>query len=167
MSWERNFFWRCRSNMASSPPLSRGRGHQRLTMVENSFIVKMRVLIFLWFVAHISKILLMVYLFPPKVIRTETNMDIEAKSKIKMFYFLSLTWRLIGEWRDRSGLVWEFTVQRPARTRENTKIFRKELVISCLIVLRFKAHIKVPATKARKTSLQIGLSREVYKTLWG
>ena len=56
-------------------------------------------------------------------------------------------------------------MQRPARTRENTEIFRKELVISCLIVLRFKAHIKVPATKARKTSLQIGLSREVYKTL--
>ena len=56
-------------------------------------------------------------------------------------------------------------MQRPARTREKTKIFRKELVISCLIVLRFKAHIKVPATKARKTSLQIGLSREVYKTL--
>ena len=56
-------------------------------------------------------------------------------------------------------------MQRPARTRENIKIFRKELVISCLIVLRFKAHIKVPATKARKTSLQIGLSREVYKTL--
>ena len=45
------------------------------------------------------------------------------------------------------------------------RFFRKELVISCLIVLRFKAHIKVPATKARKTSLQIGLSREVYKTL--
>ena len=66
-------------------PLSLGdRGHQRLAMVENSFIVKMRVLIFLWFVAHISKILLMVYLFPPKVIRTETNMDIEAKSKIKI-----------------------------------------------------------------------------------
>ena len=66
-------------------PLSLGdRGHQRLGMVENSFIVKMRVLIFLWFVAHISKILLMVYLFPPKVIRTETNMDIEAKSKIKI-----------------------------------------------------------------------------------
>ena len=29
----------------------------------------------------------MVYLFPPKVIRTETNMDIEAKSKIKIFLF--------------------------------------------------------------------------------
>ena len=67
----------------------------------------------------------MVYLFPPKVIRTETNMDIEAKSKIKMFYFLSLTWRLIGEWRDRSGLISEFTVQMPPRTRENTKIFLK------------------------------------------
>ena len=65
----------------------------------------------------------MVYLFPPKVIRTENNMDIEAKSKIKMFYFLSLTWRLIGEWRDRSGLISEFTVQMPPRTRENTKIF--------------------------------------------
>ena len=28
----------------------------------------------------------MVYLFPPKVIKTETNMDIEAKSKIKILF---------------------------------------------------------------------------------
>ena len=28
----------------------------------------------------------MVYLFPPKVIKTETNMDIEAKGKIKILF---------------------------------------------------------------------------------
>ena len=100
-------------------PLSLGdQGHQRLGMVENSFIVKMRVLIFLWFVAHISKILLMVYLFPPKVIRTETNMDIGAKSKIKILFVESHMATYWGVERQKWARLRVYSAEACEDTRE-------------------------------------------------
>ena len=62
----------------------------------------------------------MVYLFPPKVIKTETNADIEAKSKIKIFlFFESHMATYFGVERQKWALLRVYSAEACENTREN------------------------------------------------
>ena len=61
----------------------------------------------------------MVYLFPPKVIRTETNMDIEAKSKIKILFVESHMATYWGVERQKWAHLRVYNAEACEDTREN------------------------------------------------
>ena len=69
----------------------------------------------------------MVYLFPPKVIKTETNMDIEAKSKIKILIVESHMATYWGVERQKWAHFRVYSADASEDTREYQDFFEKNL----------------------------------------